>query len=139
MENWNRTGVFARWPRLAQQHDAAEFLQHMLACTGGASRRLLPTWEARTLLAGVAHVQDTGGLCTPILLEPLSQLQFSVQDWHAQDAVHGLAQASPALCVQLKRFAVSPDGTVAKDFRNVDVSPDLQVTFPCFANSTGLE
>ena len=91
---------------LFAQHDAAEYMAHMLI------RLRLPSvsgrWEARIVEAGRELLQDEGLLHHPIALDIQGHTSLTecVQAWHAQSTVHALAPLLHirVLGLQLMRF-----------------------------------
>ena len=122
------------WPRPLVQNDVAEFIGHLCARMQGLPD--LCTWMVRRVeAAGVPR--EMGGNC-PILLPlrrvcgaPHDTLQQSVQDWHMQIHLYGLAAARPLLILQLNRFSgCHPFGR--KDAATISLEAGL-IHMPCIA------
>ena len=122
------------WPRPLEQHDASEFIGHLCARMQGLPD--LCTWMVqRVEAAGVPR--ELGGSC-PVFLPirracgaPHATLQQSIQDWHMQLHLYGLALARPLLILQLNRFSgCHPFGR--KDAAAVSLEAGL-IHMPCIA------
>ena len=122
------------WPRPLAQNDVSEFIGHLSARLQGLPD--LCTWMVRRVeAAGVPR--ELGGSC-PILLplrrvcgSPHATLQQSVQDWHMQIHLYGLATVRPLLILQLNRFTgCHPFGR--KDAAAISLEAGL-IHMPCIA------
>ena len=108
------------------QHDAAEFMSHML------TRLRLPaftgSWEARQIEARGIIIRDEGSLMHPIALPIQGRLSLaqSLDEWYSQDIAHALVPDPPANFrgIQLLRFKTGVSGNrprrnIRKDARPI--------------------
>ena len=89
------------WRQPARQHDASEFVQHILHALRPTCMEA--TWQQRR----GDEVRDIGTTMSPILLpvQGCVQLQHCVRQWARHDGVHALHSAPPLVCLQLNRFS----------------------------------
>ncbi|CAE7793397.1 unnamed protein product [Symbiodinium sp. CCMP2592] len=121
------------WRRLTQQHDAAEFMTHLLLCC--APEGFVGCWQSR--LTNPLQVADAGSLAVPIPMDLAGDnIQDVVDRWSGQAAVHAIADHSGVLLIQLMRYAVG-DAQPAKDSRHVHIAPGQSVALPIFQDSEG--
>ena len=123
------------WQRVAQQHDASEYLQHFLSIAQPPAYS--GRWEAR--MSNPHQVTDGGELQSPLLLEARGpDLQTAVDAWHAQPALHALHMHTGLVPLQLKRYSYE-DGSSCKNQTSILCRPGAVIRVPCFAASTGLQ
>ena len=126
LASWTR--LFRGWHAPASQHDAADFITHLM-------RRMQPLalqgeWQSRLGMGGeLAHVIDSGSLLSPIVLHMLGDgqeddLQSCIHRWHQQAYRHGLKEAYPVIMVQLARYNYGEAGA-SKDRTGVAVPRKL--------------
>ena len=89
------------WRQPARQHDAAEFVHHVLHTLRPSCMEA--TWQQRR----GDEVRDVGTTMSPMLLpiQGCVQLQHCVRQWARHDGVHALHSAPPLVCLQLNRFS----------------------------------
>ena len=89
------------WRHITQQHDAAEFMQHLLARSAPSAHR--GCWQSR--LANPMQVVDAGRLASPLPMDLAGDdLQSVVDGWAAQHAPHALVGHQGVIVLQLKRY-----------------------------------
>ena len=126
LASWTR--LFRGWHAPASQHDAADFITHVM-------HRMQPLalqgeWQSRLGMGGeLANVIDSGSLLSPIVLHLMGDgqeddLQSCIQRWHQQAYKHGLKEAYPVVLVQLARYSYGEDGAT-KDRSGVAVPRKL--------------
>ena len=126
LTSWTR--LFRGWHAPASQHDAADFITHVM-------RRMQPLalqgeWQSRLGQRGeMANVIDSGSLLSPIVLHLLGDgqeddLQSCIHRWHQQAYRHGLKEAYPVIMIQLARYQYGDDGA-SKDRTGVAVPRKL--------------
>ena len=126
LPSWTR--LFRGWDAPASQHDAADFISHVMSRMQPLA--LLGEWQSRLGLGGeLANVIDSGSLLSPIVLHLLGDgqeddLQSCIHRWHQQAYTHGLREAYPVLMVQLARYNYGDNG-VSKDRTGVAVPRKL--------------
>ena len=131
--------LFAEWPAWNSQHDACEFLQHVLNVFESPVAQ--HTWIAKyqdDQLRTVGH--DSGSVVgsftlgfLPVQKEPLDLSQL-IWQWHAQWAVHALETVAPVVCLQLGRFIKESPDQVQKVHTAVHVHSKFSL--PVFADTT---
>ena len=94
------------WRDIHRQHDAPELVTHLLPRL--RVNRSDDRWEARVSTEQGLHIQDQGGMHSPLLMFPhpgdTLYLQRVIDQWHLQAAVHALVNPPNILCIQLQRF-----------------------------------
>ena len=127
--------ILGGWPDVNRQHDACQFMLHLLRRTKPAA--YTGEWQAR--LTGPDAVVDAGDLAAPVLLdlagETVPDLLIS---WHEQRTIHALSHHSGIVMLQLKRYKHEGSGPV-KDQSIVRWQPGERVAVPAFRDSTGTE
>ena len=135
--------LLSPWPRLFAQHDAAEFMPHML------QRLRLPSimgrWETRKLEEGRDLLRDEGSLsqAIPIAIQGQTSLADGVQAWHAQSLTHAPApllriDGPTTAQVSDQRGPVKRRSSIRKDLRPIiDILHPIRM--PQFRNSTDVE
>ena len=89
------------WRHITRQHDAAEFMQHLL--TRSAPSAYHGCWQSR--LSNPLQVVDAGRLDSPLPLDLAGDdLQSLVDGWATQHAPHALVSHHGVLVLQLKRY-----------------------------------
>ena len=123
--------LFANWRNLHRQHDAGEFLQHLLSVA--QPRACCWRWESR--LANPFQLHDSGDRGAPLLLNIIGgTLQELIDKWHQQYAVHALPAHQGCLFLQLCRY----DSHTSKNMQPLAVRPGDSVALPVFTDTTGL-
>ena len=91
------------WRRPTQQHDAAEFMSHIVdpRATATAGR-----WQARCLERGRSPVCEESSSAPHIGINIAAHhdLQSALNAWHQQHYTHALSTPPKLLCLQLGRF-----------------------------------
>ena len=124
--------VLRGWQDPLQQHDAGEYMSHLLCTLQSPS--YLGHWEAR--LTNPHTVTDRGQLSTPVLLHPEGgSLADLLGRWHQQYAVHALHQHAGALIARIVRYSYA--AVAAKNCRPIRVLPGEVVAVPIFAEADG--
>ena len=124
--SWTR--LFRGWRAPASQHDAADFITHVM--TRMQPLALQGVWQSRLGVSwGQADVIDSGSLLSPIVLHlsgngEEEDLQGCIDRWHRQAYLHGLCQASPVVLLQLARYSYGAGGA-AKDRSGVSIPRKL--------------
>ena len=124
--------VLARWPNPLQQHDAGEFIRHLLDEVQPAAYQ--GCWQAR--VSNPHQVVDEGRLTTPILLHPTAgTLATLIGAWSSQYAVHAIAAHTGVILVRVVRF--SYDGVARKNRCHIPIEPGESVAVPIFDSAEG--
>ena len=127
-------GLLQSWPQPLQQHDAGEFINHVLTLI--QPRAYLGSWEAR--LSHPHRVVDSGLLRTPALLHPNgATLPELIASWHMQYSVHALHSHSGLLLFRLVRYSYEHN-RAHKNQHPVYVKPGETVAVPVFEHAEGL-
>ena len=117
------------WRRPTQQHDAAEFMAHVVdpGATAIAGR-----WQARCLERGRSPVCEESSTAPHIGIDITAHndLQSALDAWHQQHYTHALSTPPKLLCLQMGRFRHEGRRTVKVRHR-CSVPSRLQV--PVFA------
>ena len=105
--HWHQ--VLARWPRIAEQQDAAEFLCFVLHKAEPAG--YLITWEARRMQREVFETRitttDSGDGFLPLVIDICSGgIQQCIDDWStvSSSSIYALRCAPKILFLQLRRY-----------------------------------
>ncbi|CAE7272815.1 unnamed protein product [Symbiodinium sp. CCMP2592] len=126
---WSLLGwqqLLADWRNPREQHDAAEFVQHLQARM--QTPALQGLWQARD---SHDQVRDSGDTCPLLLTAPLLShlsVQQLVDLWHTQAPAHALLQTPECLILQLARFDVD-DADAQKVLEPVTLDPVLKVPY----------
>ena len=105
----HRHGLLLGWLEWARQHDAAEFLGHLLSKMPEECTMMLGEWGAIDAESGAEHYSHPLRQCIPISLPQgtVHTLQSLVRAWSEQTPRPALYSPSPdLLCLQLMRFEV---------------------------------
>ena len=91
------------WRRPTQQHDAAEFMSHIV---DPGSNATAGRWQARCLERGRSPVREESNSAPHIGINIATHhdLQSAVNAWHQQHYTHALSTPPKLLCLQLGRF-----------------------------------
>ena len=91
------------WRRPTQQHDAAEFMSHIVDPRSSATAG---RWQARCLEQGRSPVREESSSAPHIGINIATHhdLQSAVNAWHQQHYTHALSTPPKLLCLQLGRF-----------------------------------
>ena len=91
------------WRRPTQQHDAAEFMSHIV---DPGSNATAGRWQARCLERGRSPVREESSSAPHIGINIATHhdLQSAVNAWHQQHYTHALSTPPKLLCLQLGRF-----------------------------------
>ena len=133
------------WRAPARQHDAAEFLQHMLGKFTYTVDKLAVVWEARQP-GDQDWLRTDGGQSAPWLLQPpllaggtQPLIKVTVQDmidnWHHQGSVHAVMFGPEALIVQVGRFDYDAQSDRALK-RHFQLLPEPFIEVPVFVRGT---
>ena len=123
--------LFVHWRHLHQQHDAGEFLQHLLS----VARPRACDWRWESRLANPHQLHDSGDCGAPLLLNLSGgTLQGSIDEWHNQYAVHALAEHHGCVFLQLCRYVTHTH----KNMQQLPVRPGDLVAIPVFTADTDL-
>ena len=128
LASWTR--LFRGWRAPASQHDAADFITHVM--TRMQPLALQGVWQSRLGVGwGQADVVDSGSLLSPIVLHlsgngEEEDLQGCIDRWHRQAYLHGLCQAYPVVLVQLARYSYGAGGAT-KDRSGVSIPRKLSL------------
>ena len=91
------------WRRPTQQHDAAEFMAHIVdpSATATSGR-----WQARCLEPGRSPVREESSSAphVGVNIAAHQDLQSALYAWHQQHYTHALSTPPKLLCLQLGRF-----------------------------------
>ena len=129
---WRR--LLSQWPNPLQQHDAGEFLRHVLTLLQPGAYQ--GCWQAR--LSNPAHTVDSGPLTMPVLLHIAGQtLPDLFANWHMQYAVHALQAHRGILICRIVRFDFSNQGA-AKNLSPVFIRPGESIAVPVFEGPAGV-
>ena len=91
------------WRRPTQQHDAAEFMSHIV---DPGSHATAGRWQARCLERGRSPVREESSSAPHIGINIATHhdLQSALTAWHQQHYTHALSTPPKLLCLQLGRF-----------------------------------
>ena len=125
------------WTRLSSQHDACEFLTHLLS-------KISPTcftgsWEARLNDADLVEVRGSGTFFAPLPMDLPSvehaSLQQIINHWHMQETTNALLSPPRFLLIQLKRY-VMQGMSPSKLHTCVPLSTGARIQVPCFVGGS---
>ena len=129
---WRR--LLSQWPNPLQQHDAGEFLRHVLTLLQPGAYQ--GSWQAR--LGNPAHTVDSGPLTMPVLLHIAGPtLPDLFAHWHMQYAVHALQAHKGILICRIVRFDFNNRGA-AKNMSPVHIRPGESIAVPVFEGPAGV-
>ena len=118
------------WQNLTRQHDAGEYLQHVLQLAKPQAYH--GTWESR--LTNPHTIADSGYLTAPVRLHLGGPtLQSLITMWHQQYAVHAVSHHSGLVVLQLCRYSSSG----AKDCSVLPIVPGERLRLPVFVSAEG--
>ena len=99
------------WHHLSTQHDACEFMVHLLDKAAPAAFE--GSWQSR--LSDPFTITDEGPLRTPILLDLRGEtLQGLVDSWSVQASIQALVECSGVIMLQIKRYGVQHGGALQR-------------------------
>ena len=123
--------LFVQWRHLHQQHDAGEFLQHLLS----VARPRACDWRWESRLANPYQLHDSGDCGAPLLLNLSGgTLQESIDMRHSQYAVHALTEHHGCIFLQLCRY----ESHTHKNMQQLTIRPGDLVAIPVFTDATDL-
>lgn len=123
------------WPHPLQQHDAGEYVNHVLTLFQPSAYR--GEWQARHPEAP-HRVCDSGQLTAPLLIHLTGDtLPDLIASWHNQYATHALHWHSGLLLLRLVRYGFD-QGEAYKNRAPVYVQPGETVAMPVFEGAEGL-
>ena len=123
------------WKSLRTQHDAAEFMLHLI--NHAEPSAYIGQWQSRT--ENPLRVEETGPLNAPILLDlPGGSLQELIDKWSRQAAIHALTHHSGIVQRQLKRYHHS-FGVTHKSQDPIAILPGDPLILPVFADSASTD
>ena len=128
------TPLLRGWRQLSAQHDAAEFMGHLLK--SAAPSASIGHWQSR--LIEPLQVVDAGCLTTPIPFDMRgANLQALIDNWTAQATVHALVAHSGVVWLQLKRYE-HREGRAYKNMQRLPIMPGELVALPIFESAAGV-
>ena len=125
------------WQRSATQHDACEFMTHLLS-------RISPScfagqWQSRLNDGDLVEIRGSGNFLTPLPMDlPCNEhasLQQIVNHWHLQDTTTALLHPPKFMLIQLQRYIMQGTCPVKLHSR-VPLSSGARIHVPCFDGDT---
>ncbi|CAE7801270.1 Pol [Symbiodinium sp. CCMP2592] len=132
--------IMKGWQRPTAQHDAAEFLQHLVGQCPSLADVIGLTWASVEGDSSEEH--RDGGCFAPLLLHPpadsaqLERAGTTVQQlvdlWHRQDCIHAALTGPPNLVLQANRFVYDAQSGVSQK-QHYCIGLDRSIRLPVYA------
>ena len=137
------------WAAPAQQHDGAEFIQHLVEHQLLRDTLLVVHWQAR-MQRGDAYQGVDRGSSAPLLLVPTehalanpgfcTSVQRLIDEWHEQEHVHAAIAGPPVLVLQAGRFACAHHGAAARAVKcRFQIGAERDIMFPVFDGALSVQ
>ena len=137
------------WAAPAQQHDGAEFIQHLVEHQLLRDTLLVVHWQAR-MQRGDAYQSVDRGSSAPLLLVPTehalanpgfcTSVQRLIDEWHEQEHVHAAIAGPPVLVLQAGRFACAHHGAAARAVKcRFQIGAERDIMFPVFDGALSVQ